>query len=414
MYYLMNKDKVVATFRKSEDPLVGGFEIVKADNEALPIGFKDINSWLENRQVGKHKKHIRDIMAECGCLSTEGYIRITHGTTLNDTFWVKSEGESVKWEQVSLYVNEFDDVIARISFEGSGLYGQIFSTTTPEFSTEGSFEKCWRREPEERKKNNIFLYKRGTSGARNAGLEPFSEVYSSQLGKALCDAVVPYQLSVLHGKIASKCELFTSENIGFAPLSLIAQKRMTPREMLDFYASIGSEEEFRRMIIFDALTFNTDRHMGNHGVIFNTDTLEIIKMAPIFDENLSLLPYAEADDFKNIGAYLKTREPAIGEDFVQLSKVLMTKSIRAELINLKDFQFNIQDNEKFPVSRVRVLEELVARQINGILDRSKIYTADVFPESALTKLKKNQKEIEEKDIQSEGKERAVPEQIHEK
>ncbi len=180
--------------------------------------------------------------------------------------------------------------------------------------------------------------------------------------------------------MASKCELFTSEKIGFAPLSLIAKKKMTPREILDYYTSIGSEDAFRRMIIFDAITFNTDRHMGNYGVIFDTDTLKVIGMAPVFDENLSLLPYAEEEDFKNIGAYMKTREPAIGEDFVQLAKALLSAPIRAELINLKDFQFEILESEKFPVNRVKILEELVHRQINGILDKSKLYTVDVFPE----------------------------------
>lgn len=44
--------------------------------------------------------------------------------------------------------------------------------------------------------------------------------------------------------------------------------------------------------------------MGNYGVVFDTDTLKVIGMAPVFDENLSLLPYAEEEDFKNIGAEL--------------------------------------------------------------------------------------------------------------
>lgn len=392
MYYLMNKDKIVATFRKGSDPLADDFQMTKAEQDALPIGFQDINSWLENRQVGKRKKHIREIMAECGCLSVEGYIKITHGTTLNDTFWVKSEDESVQWDRVSLFTNEFDDVIARISFEGSGLYGKEFSTTTPEFSTEGSFEKCWIRE-----NDKIYLYKRGSSGAGNAGLEPFSEVYSSQLGRELCKSVIPYDLSRLHGKIASKCELFTSEKVGFAPLSLVVRKKMTPREMLEYYASMGSEDSFRRMIIFDAITFNTDRHMGNHGVIFNTDTLKIIGIAPIFDENLSMLPYAEERDFANIGAYIKTREPAIGTDFIQVAKALLTPAIRADLINLKDFHFTIFESDKFPASRVRTLEKIISRQIDGLLDKSKLYTADVFPESAIAKLKSNQRTIQEMD-----------------
>ncbi len=151
------------------------------------------------------------------------------------------------------------------------------------------------------------------------------------------------------------------------------------------------------MIILAAITFNTDRHMGNHGVIFNTDTLKIIGIAPIFDENLSMLPYAEERDFANIGAYIKTREPAIGTDFIQVAKALLTPAIRADLINLKDFHFTIYESDKFPASRVRTLEKIISRQIDGLLDKSKLYTADVFPESAIAKLKSNQRTIQEMD-----------------
>lgn len=59
---------------------------------------------------------------------------MTYATSLNDTFWVKSEEEDINWEQVSLYQNKFDEVISRISFEVNRLYGMQFSATTPEFS----------------------------------------------------------------------------------------------------------------------------------------------------------------------------------------------------------------------------------------------------------------------------------------
>lgn len=58
--------------------------------------------------------------------------------------------------------------IAKIAFEG-GLYGKEFTTTSPEFGTSGSFAKCWVKEDD-----GIYLLKRGSEGARNAGLEPYS------------------------------------------------------------------------------------------------------------------------------------------------------------------------------------------------------------------------------------------------
>lgn len=254
------------------------------------------------------------------------------------------------------------------------MFGIDFLTTTPEFSTEGSFEKCWKREDDE-----IYLYKRGSSGARNAGLEPYSEYYAGQLGKLLCNDIVEYQLTSLHRRLASKCKLFTDEKNGFISLSNLFNHRMTPRKMLEYYSSIGSENEFRRMLIFDAVTFNTDRHMGNHGVIFDADSLEIKSMAPVFDNNQAFLPYAESEDFSQIGTYLESKLPRIGEDFVNIAKAVMTPDIRRDLINLQGFQFTYYDSEKFPRQRLAEIEKLINKQIIGILDKNKMYTVDVFP-----------------------------------
>ena len=61
-------------------------------------------------------------------------------------------------------------------FEGLGLYGVQMSSTSPELTTDGSFRKCWKKED-----GVIYLYKRGISGAYNAGLEPYCEALASEI-----------------------------------------------------------------------------------------------------------------------------------------------------------------------------------------------------------------------------------------
>ena len=43
---------------------------------------------------------------------------MTHALSLNDTFWVKEESEMLCWDEVSLYWNEFDALIAQAAFSG--------------------------------------------------------------------------------------------------------------------------------------------------------------------------------------------------------------------------------------------------------------------------------------------------------
>ncbi len=388
MYILMNKDKEIASIKKNRNEYEDIYEIESCDRKNLPIGFSDIDSWLDRRQASKHREHLRKLMADCGCLSREGFIQFTHATSLNDTFWVKGIDEKISWERVSLYQNEFDEAISQISFEGAGLHGIQFSSTTPEFSTSGMFEKCWRRE-----EAGIFLYKRGSTGARNAGRESMSEVYAGQLAKHICkNSFVEYFACKLHKKEASKCRLFTDENTGFTSFSNVFNRKVSIKESLEFFHKLGCEELYRRMLVFDGIVFNTDRHMGNYGVLFDNDTLNVLSMAPVFDYNQALLPYAEEEELLHPEEYLKTQLPKIGNDFLQSAKAVLTPGIRADLINLHGFQFQYADSCRFDQKRVKLLEELVNKQISGILDKSKVYTVDLYKESVVKKIREYEPE----------------------
>ena len=123
---------------------------------------------------------------------------------------MKRADEDISWNDVSLYRNPFDDVIARIAFDGTGIYGRQNSPTSPEFATSGSFAKCWVREGDQ-----VSLLKRGSEGYANAGFEPYSEVLAAEVLQAASIDHVLYTIENFHGKLASKCPLFTSEKVGF-------------------------------------------------------------------------------------------------------------------------------------------------------------------------------------------------------
>lgn len=113
-------------------------------------------------------------MRELGLTTRHNFIGMIRCLSLTDTFWMKREDEALTWDDVSLYRNPFDDVIARIAFDGTGMYGRQNSPTSPEFATSGSFAKCWIRE-----NGQISLLKRGSTGYANAGFEPYSEKLAS-------------------------------------------------------------------------------------------------------------------------------------------------------------------------------------------------------------------------------------------
>ena len=120
----------------------------------------------------------------------------------------------------------------------------------------------------------MLLYKKGSEGFVNAGLEPYSEFYASQVSRLLCKTSVSYDLLMFKGSLVSSCRMFTSESIGFVPIYkyLDSSKRYTMQDVLGLMESLGFGDEFRDMIVLDAVILNPDRHFGNFGFLVDNDT----------------------------------------------------------------------------------------------------------------------------------------------
>ena len=135
LYQLMNKDKVVATYEEEKRLDDYRYTEIERLDGYVPCGFVDINDWIDGRQIAKHRTSIERLMRELGLTTRHDFISMARCLALTDTFWMKRADEDISWNDVSLYRNPFDDVIARIAFDGTGIYGRQNSPTSPEFAT---------------------------------------------------------------------------------------------------------------------------------------------------------------------------------------------------------------------------------------------------------------------------------------
>ena len=359
LYQLMNKDVVVATYEEERGLLDFTYKLVEQRGAYLPYGFAGIDDWVDGRQIAKHCTSIEKLMRELGLTTRHDFIATARCLSLTDTFWMKRADEAITWDEVSLYRNPFDDVIARIAFDGTGMYGRQNSPTSPEFATSGSFAKCWVREG-----NDISLLKRGSTGYANAGFEPYSEALAAEILEAAGIDHVPYEVVRHHGSLASKCPLFTSEEVGFVSAHRFFDGPFDVEDMLKFCRAHDSEERFREMVIMDALTANVDRHAGNYGFLVDNATGEVLHMAPLFDQNMACLPMMmEHDDFDT---YLSMIGPKIGNDFVLSARAFLTSDIRAKLVALKDFEYT-DPGFDYPAWKLEAVNRCKDRMIEAIL-----------------------------------------------
>ena len=285
-YTLVNKESPLCDFIIEGKGELELCRVVKEYNP-LPFWCTDIDSWVSARSSAKHREHVNKILEVCGGKTKSGFIALTHCLSLTDTLWVKSSREDVTWEKLNLYENNFDEVISKLSFDGNGLFGIQMSTTSPELTTDGAYDKCWLNE-----KDGIHLIKTGSEGTRNTGLEPYGEVLASQVFEKICDSV-RYTLRKYDGRVVSDCKMFTSVEFGYRPISLFYKEKLSLPKLLEIYREFNCEDAFRRMVVADCITLNSDRHFGNFGFLVNNQTFERTVLNPCFDFNMAFVPFAE-------------------------------------------------------------------------------------------------------------------------
>ena len=359
-YVLMNKDTPYALFSCEQDEFGEERAILREwYTDLRPIGLHSLTAWLEKRKAPKHRKHIELLLEQYGCTGLEGFLRVAHALSLNDTFWVKNTQEAICWADVSLYRNEFDALIAQAAFSGI-ISAESLSSTSPEFGTDGYYAKCWVRQDD-----RIYLYK---AGSDTYEIEPLSEFLACQLAEQLCPKAVHYDLQFYHERLVSTCRLFTDEQYGLIKISDLPDRPTTVSDLLQFYAEQGAEDALRRMFVLDALILNTDRHLGNFGFLFDNETMLLQGPAPVFDHNRSLLFDLDEDQLAQPDWYISKCRPRIGVDFIKTARGMLTAEIRQDLNNLDGFQFNPHPTIELPPNRLEQLSVIVDRQRRAILE----------------------------------------------
>ena len=390
-YTLINKETPLCDFIIEGEGELELCKIVK-EYKNLPFWCEDIDSWAANRSSAKHRTHVNRILEMCGGKTKSGFIALTHCLSLTDTLWVKSSNENVSWHDVNLYENNFDEVISKLSFDaqaagcddlnnflsckrreaayGNGLFGIQISTTSPELTTDGAYDKCWLNE-----NDGIHLIKTGSEGARNTGLEPYEEVLASQVFEKICKSV-KYTLREYDGRVVSDCKIFTSEEFGYRPISLFYKEKLTLPKLLEIYREFNCEDEFRRMVVADCITLNSDRHFGNFGFMVNNATFERTVLNPCFDFNMAFVPFAEENfDFGltpdgtklDFDEYLSKRGPVIGSDYVAPARAILTPEIKKCVEETRETKLAVQCDEKFTEHRLAQMNMIKNVQCERIL-----------------------------------------------
>lgn len=326
--------------------------------------------WLMHRTIPKNRAYVHNFLSKCGLNINRpmNIIKVSKGLSLNDCYWVVEEGFGGTFAKYNLYENRFSQVLALIAFTGYGSSIRASLSSSPEFTTNGMLPKCWRRQG-----GIIKLYKGGTSGASNAGNEPYSEYYAAQVAERLGVNAIGYGLSKWKGELCSTCELFTSREYSFVPAGRIVTTGGM-EAVHAFYETLGEEyvRALHDMIVLDAMICNTDRHFGNFGFLVDNMTNEIAAPAPLFDHGNALFNYAGRDDLESEAAfssYVDTLLPCVYDDFIGTAKKVLTIRHREGLRRLLNFKFKKHPRYNLPRGRLALIERQVQKRAGMLLEK---------------------------------------------
>ena len=363
---LKHRDRELLRFEWTGARGVRVLSVNEHERKFLPIDMfgsvsdESLWKWISTRTVPRGRKYILSALRQLGIPSDDirAIVNFSRGLSLNDAYWIVDDGFSGTWKHYNLYDNDFSEDVAVLALTGLGIAPEDKQTSSPEFSTNGMLRKCWRRVDGE-----ILMYKGGTEGAINAGYEMYSEYYAAQIAERMGLAHVNYGLSRYKKVLCSTCPLFTSDKYGYLPAGRVIDKE-----------AALADSRFAPVFFFDALIFNTDRHMGNFGFLVDNDKNEIVGAAPIFDNGYGLFSLAtyrpdmpQYHEFDDLRKYLNRVGPALYDQWLGYP-AKPTPDLLAKLTLLKGFKFKRHKHYNLEEERLAAIESFVQERIENILN----------------------------------------------
>jgi len=265
---LMMKDEIVASFDNGE--------ITYLNNEKCPLYIKrtrNIKGYLASRVIDSSRTNSRILKRVMEIKEKEDYIisLYAHGAIITDNYWFKPKQSKLKYKDIEFK----DDSYADVALDGVIYFFPKSPRYSPQLTLGGSFEKCWKRI-----NNKWYLYKKGSKE------EIFSELFCSRLARVLNISTATYEYE--DGYI--KTENF-AKNVNFEPIAAIAGEDDSYQNVFDSLNEYGKDiqKQYLKLIWFDSLVNNVDRHNENCGLLKDQKNGKVISFAPNFDNNMALI-----------------------------------------------------------------------------------------------------------------------------
>lgn len=313
-FVLMNKNTPVLAFEYDLEEHKAT-RITRIENpEYAPLGMFDrrgqvskheLNYWWRHRAIPASRAQIDRLLGNLGLASTLVLAEKSFGASLSDCYWINDEDDPRSWAEINFFDNEFSDDLGFLtlgqdsagSSPNSPDYTRI-DLSSPNSTLGGDLLKKWKVVDGAR-----VLLKAGV-GAFNQ--EPYNEVAATDLHTRLMNPgeFTPYRLFADGRRVYSACDNLLGPDEELIAAWDVIRNVKQPNNYSDLrflvsrYEALGLDgdevmAQLAKMFACDFVLANRDRHYRNFGIVRNVETLEVTRIAPVFDTGSCLWSDAE-------------------------------------------------------------------------------------------------------------------------
>lgn len=352
---IKHKDEIVAYIQTEENyskitqiklinpeiaPFLGNFTIENA------------NVWWSNRPVSSRRSDIMELLEKSNSSNVNEYMIKHNGLSLTDCYWISADA-SLKWDDVNLFNLNENMNVAVIS-------QSLFNANA---SLNGQMKKHWMFED-----GKIRLFKQSDLAF---GQQNVNELIATEFHKKQNNGIEFVSYDILKSDTgeqyayASKCDSFCSEQLELVSAYEVIKSAKKRNDVSSYEQLINvcvqnglNEYELRNYLEYliqtDFILDNKDRHLTNIAVLRNSDTLEFVKMSPIYDTGNSM--YYDTSHILNRYEHLSREIFSFTSNFANsLKNMQQTNIINPKLILNTEELYSLLTRFNIPEVRKNII-----------------------------------------------------------
>lgn len=342
---LLLKNKPILSIHENGECKILDFDRLPFALRKEKLTFIEFIEWASNRTLSIGRSYAKEILNTMRLSQSNRYavFKACRGLSLEDSYWIRQDGDDKTWEEVNLFQNPLSLFITEISLSGQITWHQEElkepqKIRTPELTTLGASAKGWIRQ-----NNTLFLHKVGKY-----------EIPADEILTALHINHIHYNISKENdissylskerrewingvGEVIVNSKLFTSEDI-----SMVTFEEF--KNFCDIYELNAYEEAikidskaYHEMQIADYILNNNDRHEQNWGFLMDNHSGKIIGYCPLFDHDHTFGTYQNVRS-QTTSEYLSLYDAAvISQKELQLDFSELKRMSKPDLLSINQW-----------------------------------------------------------------------------